>query len=326
MFKTQKYFSVIWILLASILHSCQNTEYMPITIERFDIEAANFDNLDNRSKMEFESKYKGVIDIYVEKMYPGSSISTDSKLTNFANSEAINFFLKDVVKAYPDLNAEEKILGYQKHLFEKELELSYPEIYTAVIPYNQSILLNDTILIVGLNHFLGSDYAPYESFAEYTRTFKTREKITYCILEAILKSHFPYETKDGTLLEAIMYEGIIAETASQLQEDFSESLYFSITQKSLDWCKENENKLWNQLLIDDCLYSTSEEVIASFINPAPFTPAFTNQSPGKAACWLGYRIINKYIRGTDIPATTLLKTKSYQNSQKLLIDSKYNGK
>ena len=326
MSKNKKYFSLIWIFLILILQSCQSTDDSHVSIERFDIDAANFGNLPTESKAEYESKYAEVINIYVEKMYADSTISTDSKLTNFANSEAIYFFRKDFAKTYPNLDKEEEILGYQKYMFEKELGLTYPKIYAAIIPYNQSILLNDSILIVGLNHFLGADYAPYESFTEYTRIIKTRDKITYSILEGILKSHFPYEAKAGTLLEAMMYEGIIAEVASQLQEDFSESLYFSIKQESLDWCKENENKLWNQLLIDDCLYSTSQELIASFINPAPFTPAFTNQSPGKAAYWLGQRIVEKYISKTDIPATALLKDKSYQNSQKILIDSEYNGK
>ena len=306
--------------------NCQNPDYKGIKIERFDIDASNYVNLDKTGKAEFHNKYSDVIELYINKIYPDTNISICSKLENFANSKATKYFTKDINFAFSDISAIQKTLSFEALNFNEKANIKFPKIFTAIIPYNQSILINDSTAIIGLNHYLGKNHPAYEGFPSFRRNFKISDKIPYDLAEAIIKTKYPYTPKENTLLERMLYEGTVAMIASEVIPDFKENLFFNFSSEQLLWCKKNEAKLWNQLLIDESLYISSESIIAQYLNPAPFTPAFTQDSPGMACRWIGMRIVNSYIDNTGTSALIAITKSIYQESQATLINSKYNGK
>lgn len=328
MTKHLKYFNSIISAIAILLTivGCQNSEYKEITIERFDLDATNYINLDKTGKVDFSKKYSNVIALYIDKIYPDSNMTISSKMENFANSKATKYFSKDVETAFSNISNLQNTLSLIAGKMKEKYNIDFPEIYTAIIPYTQSVLLNDSTAIIGLNHYLGKSHPAYEGFPSFRRDFKIADKIPYDLTEAIIKTKFPYSPKDNTLLEKMLYEGLIALTASEVIPDFNESMFFNFSSEQLSWCEKNETKLWNQLLIDESLYITSESLIGQYLNPAPFTQAFTQDSPGMACRWLGMRIINSYTKNNKTSVFDALKNNVYQESQATLINSKYNGK
>ena len=114
--------------------------------------------------------------------------------------------------------------------------------------------------------------------------------------------------------------------AAEIVPNFDEATYFSITPEKYQWCCDNESQLWAQLLIDDDLYNTEEITITRYLDPAPYTVAFTDASPGMACRWIGLRIIERYLKAVDDSPFEMLNDKDYQDSQNILIKSQYDGK
>ena len=308
-----------------MVSSCHNSKNEAIKIERFDLEIMKYDTINDIGKQKLIQKYKPLIELYVDKMFP-QEINQTAKLDSFVNSKAIKFFYPDVRQEFSDISKIENALGQEKMLFKSELNIDYPKLYSAIIPYNQSIILNDTVAIIGLNHYMGEDYKPYEYFPEYKRHFKIKDKIKYDLAEAILKTKYPYNPQSSTLLEQMLYEGIIVKIMEETVPNYNDSTCLSFKKEQLDWCHDNEPKIWNQLLIDDILYSTSDIVKSTLMKPAPFSEPLSQESPGQAGRWIGRQIINKYIDETGIRPADLLKDSVYKQSQSILLKSNYNGK
>lgn len=314
--------ATIFLILAT---ACNNADNEKIDIHRFDIAVQNFAKADSSERNLLKQEYAPVILLYVDKIYSGDSLDIDAKLDNFANSPAINFFRAAVDSAFSNTDNLAHALWDEKLLLENKFGIKYPTIYTAIIPYNQSILLNDSTAIIGLNHYLGRNYKPYEYFPEYKRYFKIPEKIPFDLCEAILKVNYPYEPKSNTLLENMIYEGLIVSAMEETVPEYNDSLCLSFKKQQLEWCIENEKLIWNQLMIDDILFSTSPIIKNSLLNPAPFSEPLSQESPGQAGRWIGYRIVEKYSNKTKADMVKLLKEKAYQQSQRILIDSEYDG-
>ena len=306
--------------------SCKHNDKESVIIHRFETDTHNFSSKNATEKQTVANKYADVIKLYIDKIYTDTTLSESAKLDTFANSKAINFFYDETIRQFSDITELEAELGKERANLSSKYGISFPTIYSAIIPYNQSVMLNDTIAIIGLNHYLGKDYKPYEYFPEYKRHFKIKEKIKYDLAEAILKINFEFQPKSNTLLEKMIYEGLIAAAAQEIIPEYTDSLYFSFTQEKNEWCIAHEKQIWEQLLIEDILYSTSDFLKSALLEPAPFSEYLSNDSPGRTCSWVGKKIVEKHIRNNrNSTIKELLSNRAYQNSQTFLIESEYDG-
>jgi hypothetical protein len=53
--------------------------------------------------------------------------------------------------------------------------------------------------------------------------------------------------------------------------------------------------MWQYLVEKDLLFNTDQLTIRKLTGEAPFTGYFTKESPGRAAVWLGFRIVESYM-------------------------------
>jgi len=62
-------------------------------------------------------------------------------------------------------------------------------------------------------------------------------------------------------------------------------------------------------------------MIRKFTGEAPFTSYFTEDSPGRAVVWTGFRIIERYMRNN--PGVTLKELMEMSDCQAILTGAKY---
>ena len=90
----------------------------------------------------------------------------------------------------------------------------------------------------------------------------------------------------------------------------------------MDFCKVHEKRMWEYLIENKKLFVTDGFILNQFINDAPFTKDFSQDSPGRAAVWIGYRIIDSYMKNNrNVSLNDLMRETDYQ---KILNLSKYN--
>ena len=125
-----------------------------------------------------------------------------------------------------------------------------------------------------------------------------------------------------TLLGEMIYEGKIICCLQQILPDVVPEFLFGYTKEQLQWCQENEPIMWNTLLKQKDLYSTDRFLISKYLSPAPFTAPFTQQSPGQAGRYIGWRIVSEYMRQTGNELPDLWKE---NNEMNILKTAKYKG-
>jgi hypothetical protein len=295
---------------------------MPVEIHRFDLDVARFAQMDSAQRANFIVKYRPVVDI----LFAADSTRSDSLLTVYSQSRAVEMFTPDIVSRFSPTTADSisKVLGFaRENLAELNLADRLPNLYAVVSTFNQSIIVADSIMLVGLNHYLGEDYEAYSGFDSYIRSLKTAQRLPYDIVEATLRTVHPYRpSKDETAINRMLYEGAIVTAMLEVIHDSRLDLAMGYTQEMLKCAEGHESAIYNTLISRKLLYSTSQSDIDRLTRTAPSTSIINSEAPGRAGTFIGYKIISAYRKNHQVEIVTLLDSATY-NSPNTFLTSGY---
>ncbi len=274
-----------------------------------------------------EKKYGVFWDIFTNKIINiGSSKKPDfpKYLKNFLTDRYMFMTYQKVMKVYPDLTVpthemEDAFVEYRSFFPEKPI----PHVYTLISGYNQSVITADTILGISIEKYLGKDFEYYQNMGLplYQRRLMSKEYIATDALRGWCYSEFLYDDSAENVLTNILYEGKIIYLMKNLFPEKHDTVIMGYSAKQLKWTKENLKPMWTYLIENKLVFSTDYMTINKLINPAPFTAMFNTESPGRAVVWLGYQIIDSYMKNNKITIPALLADKNYQG---ILEKSKFN--
>lgn len=289
-------------------------------ITRFDLDAAAYPGLDSAGKREFAARYAEVLPIVL-----GNLTVSDSGINAYATGRGVTVFTPDIEKRFTAADSIGRVLSTVTGRLKRMLpSMKRYDIYGAVSTYNQSIIMTDSVMVVGLNHYLGEDYPGYGYFEPYQRRVKTQAHIAYDIAEASVAGSYPYmQQPDGTLLNRMLYDGalIYVIMVSMPEADIAEAMGFTPIQAR--WMEENEGNVWRRIIENEYLYSTDPLTIDKIMRPAPSTPSIHPEAPGRAGRYIGYHIVEAYMKSHSLTEPEKLLSPEFYNSEKSLIDAGY---
>lgn len=234
----------------------------------------------------------------------------------------------DVKKVWPDNTELEKSLEsafrYYKFYFPGR---EIPQVITCISAFNNSIIVDDSLLMISLDRYLGADSKYYPSLGIYNyqaRKMTPAYAVSDCMY-AWASTEWDYrEMSYGTrnLLNSMMHESKLVYFTKRMIPPVADTILFGFTGRQLDFCRSNEAMIWEYLLSNDLLFSTDSFIIRKFTGEAPFTSYFTEESPGRAVVWTGFRIIERYMRNN--PGVTLADLMDISDCQVILDGAKYN--
>ncbi len=245
-----------------------------------------------------------------------------------------NFLQHDIVKkAYAAVNAtfpDEKKMNIRfTDAFRRVAyyfpEMKIPEIVAYIAGFNEAIVLADSTVGIGLDRFLGEGYELYSQlgFQRYLQQLMRPERIAIMAVQSWISSEYVLAmNSDNTLLNTMIHEGKILYALKQCFPEEPDSLLMGFTKAQYEFCVENEPKMWETMIMQKMLYTTSQFVIQKLTADAPSTAEFSSAAPGKAANWIAYRIVSNYMkRKKDMTLPALMEEK---NAQLILKESRYN--
>lgn len=252
----------------------------------------------------------------------------DSAYIKYVSSEAIKMFTPKVENKFPNLESIEGDLGIINKNFNQKLpQVKLDKIYSFVSPYRQSIYICDSTLLIALNHYLGAEHEAYNGFEDYIKRNKDARFITYDIVEALISTNITFETNgNDDLLSKMLYEGSIIEAKMQLVPNASLEDALGYTAEELEWANNNEETIWQALVSKELLYTTAYFDIDRILSPAPNTSIIHKDAPGRLGRYIGYKIVNSYIKKHSETTLKDLFISDFYHSQQTLIDSGYEGK
>lgn len=321
-----KYFTIpvlrcfILVMILSI-SSCGETDKteeevakipVDLKISRFDREFANA-SVDDIPKL--KSKYPYLF----PEQFPDSVWS--AKLTDTLQIE----LSEEVAKEFGNFEQESADLeSFFKHVKYYFPATETPHIITLTsdVRYESRIILVDSLLLIGLDNYLGEDHHFYEGMQRYIATSLDKKFMTSDVASAFAKKVISYP-RNRTLLSRMVYYGKELYLKDKLIPSASDAQKIGYSEEEIEWARANEEQMWKYFVERELLYSTDTGLDRKFLDPAPFTKfglELDNESPGRLGRYMGWQIVRAFMEKTntglgqmlDTPADEILKQSNYK--------------
>lgn len=219
---------------------------------------------------------------------------------------------EETIKQFPDLKKEEEEI---KQLFQS-LKYYFPTFKTprvitttSDVDYRNKVIVTDTIAVIELDTYLGSDHFFYEGLQNYIVANMRPEQIVVDLADAYAKKYVS-NAKRKNLLDEMVYSGKLLYIKDKLIPFKSDAEKIGYTQAQLDWVTANQEQMWQYFIQKELLYSTDSKLPNRFINAAPFSKFYLaeidNESPGKVGQFVGWQIVKAYMGNNDVTLAELL--------------------
>jgi len=207
----------------------------------------------------------------------------------------------DVMKKYPNTDKLQKELEDAfRHYIYYFPGKNTPAVYTCITGFNNSIIAGDSVIGIGLDRYMGSNSEYYKRLQIY-RYLTTRMTSVNIVPDCIYSwgstewvfsgMNYPVDN----VMSEMIHSGKLKYFEKCMLPEVSDSVIFGFSSKQMKFCRNNESQMWQYLVENNLLFSTDRFVIRKLTDEAPFTSYFTNESPGRASVWLGFRIVESYM-------------------------------
>lgn len=248
-------------------------------------------------------------------------------LYNFVTDPEIKELYIDTSKKWedPDAIAEPLAQAFRFHRYHfPDIEL--PEVYTYVsgIDYMMPVIYTGDKLVIGLDNFLGSDYALYDRLGipRYLSRWMRAERLAVEVMLAFADARLSeYSPMPETMLDHMIFHGKRQYFLDSMLPRTHDTLKIAYTEANMGWIKNFEGYAWTYKLDNNLLYTSDHRVINQFTGEAPFTSAFGRESAPRTGVWLGWQIVREYMRRN--PDVVLQELLSEGDSRKILSGARY---
>ncbi len=295
-------FSILWLLFSCKEESKTDKEIATIPV---DFKVERFDQIFYQSKPEDLKKIKAEYPFFFP---PGNK---DSVWISKLNDPLLRELYNEVQKKYGNLevlNSElEDFFARVQYYFPK---YKTPRVITLIneVDTDAKAIYADTLALISLDCYLGSEHRFYTDFPEYQRVRFNQDEILPDLATsfAVQKVPAPF---DRTLLSSMIYYGKILYMEDLLLPKFSDASKMAYTEEQIVWCKENEAQMWSYFIENNLLFDTNQKNEFRFIEEAPFSKFYLdidNESPGRVGQWLGWQIVRSYMENNNVSLHDML--------------------
>ena len=330
-----KRYTYFIIVLCLALFACKREKrHADLTGIDFDIKIQRFDSafwtLDTtRVAEEFArllAEHPDITPIYTKNVVrfgaPDADI-THETYRFFRKDSAVQILYNDALRHYTDMSDIERDLTTAFRRARYFLpQFATPQIYCHVSGLNQSMIVAESFISLSIDNYLGKEYPLYEQIGiyKYQRPNMRREKVASDYITAWISSEFSNSIANNLLTDMI-HHGKILYTVSVLLPETPEHIIMGYTPEQWEWAKKNEANMWNQLIATKDLYTTNMIEKNRYINDGPFTLPFTQESPGRAGAYIGWQIVESYMRSN--PEISIQQLLQQPDAQIILNRSNY---
>ena len=234
----------------------------------------------------------------------------------------------DVKRVWPDNSMLERELedAFRHYLYYFP-DKAVPRVFTCISAFNNSIIIDSALLMVSLDRYLGADSKYYPSLGIYSyqaRKMTPAYAAPDCMYAWASTEWDYHDAGYGTrnLLNTMLHEAKLVYFTRRMMPALADTILFGFTDDQLRFCRHAEKDMWEYLVSHDLLFSTDSFVIRKFTGEAPFTSYFTEDAPGRAVVWTGFRILERYMNNN--PDVTLSELMGMSDCQVILDGAKYN--
>jgi hypothetical protein len=305
----------ILIILSVVLCACHGgRDYFPRDIESVEVNIVRFDSAQlavrpDSVKQDIEqlfTDYEEFMPMFVEGILRLPTEDTAYLCEMYGN------FLTDTTMGFAQTNAKTQELFADISKLQKSLNTGFsrlhylypeweiPTVYLFVSGFNSSVMYYENIMGVGVDMYLGSDYPYYNQVVyNYQKQTMRKECVVGDLLNMYIAYQIPYNSKYNRLLEHMIFRGKQMFLLSQLLPDEPAWEIIGYSKEQWNWCEKYEQAIWNRIMEKRDLFKTESMVRVSYLNNGPFTAEISQESPGRLGVWVGWQIVDSYMRNNE---------------------------
>lgn len=338
----KKRFIYLLLILASILtlSSCRKNHYrvsassidVNFEVKRLEMDLFSLDPGEIIPAIPaIREKYRSFLQLFSYVINTGSIDDPEfgDFLLRFCTDKQNNEVYQYTMKVFSDISGIENDLeeAFRHYLYYFQ-GYPLPQVFTCITGFNNSIITvtGDTVLGISLDRYLGAgcEYYPQLGIYGYISARMTPDYIVPDCMFGWALSKWEFESAGysaSNVLSQIIHNGKLKYFTKCMLPEEKDEILFGFTPEQLKFCRNNEKQMWQYLIEHDLLFSTDQFLVRKLTDEAPFTSYFTNESPGRAAVWLGFRIIESYMMKN--PGTSLEDLMRESDVQTILEKAKY---
>lgn len=234
------------------------------------------------------------------------------RVEGFVEDTAMQHLYDDCENLYGDFSKYLSLLenGF-KHLKYYYPDFIVPEIYTYISGYDfeTPVVYDYKHLILAIDMYLGPSHKPYYALGMPAYLAK-KHAPQFLVRDCFEVVGDAYNLADNTytrLVDMMIYYGKNLEFVKSMLPKLPDTVLFGFSEKQLEWCEKNEKEIWKFLLTDNVLFSNDFRLITKFVDDAPYTVFFTQDSPGAIGRWIGWKIVSSYSRNNNVSLPELMR-------------------
>jgi hypothetical protein len=275
--------------------------------------------------VDFFARHTALRDVFFNRGgYPSDSVFINELYQRFTNP-SFDTLLMDTKKVFGDgRSLKQEFTKALTNLRFYYPTFKLPRIETVITGLESDLFVSDTLIIVGLDHFLGKNSSyklnMYEYMARrYTKEFVVPSAMLLLGIDSRLNMINP---DDRTVLADMIAYGKAYYFAKHLLPCVPDSIFIGYTSKEMSGVRENQDVIWKHLIDQEVFFSTSKLMKQKYLDERPTTIEIGDQCPGRVGVWIGWQIVNKFAKQnpTASPLRELMKA---NNPERILKDSKF---
>lgn len=228
--------------------------------------------------------------------YPNDSVFINQLYERFTNPH-IDTLLMETQKIFGDGAALKKqfrdAFANMKYYYP---DFEVPEVKTVITGLETDLLVSDSLIIIGLDHYLGPGAKYQPNMYEYMKRRYHKDFIvpSVMLLYGIDARYNAIDPEDRTVLADMIAYGKAYHFAKQMTPCVPDSVLIGYTAEETRGSREYESLIWSRLVEDQVLFSTSAQVKQKYIIERPKTLEVGENCPGRIGQWVGWQMVKKY--------------------------------
>lgn len=248
-------------------------------------------------------------------------------IKGFINDPVIKTIYQDTQKQFADMSQFKQEITpaltlYLTH-FPNETLPDFCTLVSGIDFQMPQVFGFENTIFICLDMYMGKNYSQYAQagMPKYIAARCDKKYMaTDCFSKALVYRHLPDKTL-VTLLDNMVDAGKKMLFTQTMFPATSVQDILGYSKEQYRWATSHESSVWHYLVEKNMVYDNTDQVIRRMIDETPFTRDFGNSSPGRLGVFIGFQIVQSYMK--THPGTTLKDLMNMTDSQKLLKESGY---
>lgn len=311
--------TIVFLIPLMLLFNCNDADKVEKEIDKIniDLEISRFDREFAKAKASDVPRLRNT--------YPYLFPAPDSVWVKKMNDSLQIVLNNEVGTAFQDFDKNSADLeSFFKHVQYYFPKYKIPKVITITndVDYNNRVLLADTLLLVGLDNYLGKDHRFYVDIYDYI-AMRLDADFLISDVASTFSGRVVSKPRDRTFLAQLIYYGKELYLKDVLIPFVTDAQKIGYAPEELEWAMANEESMWRYFVERQLLYSTDNTLNRRFLDPAPFSKfqlELDSESPGQVGRFLGWQIVKAFMNNNSVtvqqlvtlPAEEIFKKSNYK--------------